>query len=197
VNISPISPSLIQHSSKRRILPALLLAAFAVAALVGSALAASLVKNGSFEKDTNGDGIPNKWTGNFNLTPADKRVCNQSYAGACSFKMVGDGSSKSLSQELDIQGLASEEFILSAWTKRKDIVYATGGYAGVFVRFNHTDGSNNAWAIITTDATSPWTLGQVSATAFENFDSITIILDYYIADSGKWWVDKVKLVAAP
>ena len=71
----------------RRVLRALLLAAIAVALFAGSAVAAggNLVKNGSFEKDSNGDGIPNSWVG-ANLTPADKRVCNQSYAGTCSFK---------------------------------------------------------------------------------------------------------------
>ena len=95
----------------RRVLASLLLAAFGVAALAGSALAASLVKNGSFEKDSNGDGIPNNWLGNFNFTPADKRVCNQSHAGTCSFRLVGDGNNKFLSQELAISGIDGDQAI--------------------------------------------------------------------------------------
>src|SRR3990172_12470257 len=90
-----------------RFLWAFVLAAFAVALLAGSALAASgnLVKNGSFEKDSNGDGIPNAWSGSA-LTPGDKRVCNQSQAGACSFKMVAASpyAFKNLNQCIGLTG---------------------------------------------------------------------------------------------
>jgi hypothetical protein len=64
MKIFSIKPILSKHGaqSRRRVLPALLLAAIAVATLAGGALAAgNLVKNGSFEKDGNGDGIPNSW----------------------------------------------------------------------------------------------------------------------------------------
>jgi hypothetical protein len=56
VELSPNTPRSVAH---RPLGTALLLAALALAALAGSALAAgNLVKNGSFEKDGNGDGIP-------------------------------------------------------------------------------------------------------------------------------------------
>jgi len=199
MNISGVKQFFARRSPPNRpILGALLLAAFAVAVFAGSALAAgNLVKNGSFEKDSDGDGIPNKWVaGVFGLTLADKRVCNQSKAGSCSFKIVADGTIKQLTQEIVAGGLADNQYNLSAWTKGKTIVYGAGT-AQVLVRFNHTDGSNNGWAFEIPAGTSPWTLRQFSpAVAFENFDSITIILEIS-ADSGKLWVDKVKLVEAP
>jgi len=178
----------------RAALAAFLLAGLAVAIVAGNALAAStnLVKNGSFEKDSNGDGVPNQWTG-INLTPADKRVCNQSKAGSCSFKMVGDGTTKYLYQVIAVSGGSGNEFNLSAWTKGKNI---TGGLAYVYVQFNHTGGGDNNVLITIPAGTSPWTLRQEPATAAADFDSITIALQLN-ADSGKVWVDKVKLVLLP
>ena len=140
--------------------PALLLVAIALAVAAGSALAAALVKNGSFEKDTNGDGFPNKWAG-LNLTAGDKRVCNQSAAGQCSFKMVGngiaDGPTKYFLQIVAVSGLDGDEFSLSFWTKGKEIVLGSGGFATVFVQFNWVGGGNNSHYFNTPAGTSAWT----------------------------------------
>jgi len=183
----------------RALLPAGLLAALALAILVGSALAATnLVANGSFEKDTNGDGIPNKWAG-ISLTAADKRVCNQSYAGACSFKMVGDGNSKALYQIILISGVSGDQFNLVVWTKGKDIDYGGGNIGWGMYFHNPEDG---LWYLggglgNSDDGSSPWTLSSlyVSATA-PTFDAIKVQL-FFKADSGKAWFDKVKLLAVP
>ena len=191
-SIQLVSPSSTPRT-RRAVLAALLLVSLILA---GSALAAGkLVKNGSFEKDGNGDGIPNRWAG-ISLTAADKRVCNQSYAGACSFKMVADGTVKVLKQLIIVSGVAGEEFILSAWTKGKDLVLG-GGAARIYLVFNHTDGSNNAWYFDIPAGTSAWTLSQVSGQADENYDYITISLQFIEPSSGKVWADKVKLVAVP
>jgi hypothetical protein len=173
-----------------------LLTAFAIAILAGSALAATgnLVKNGSFEKDSNGDGIPNKWVPG-TLAPTDKRVCNQSSAGSCSFRMVGDGSGKQLSQVIDVSGDASDEFTLSAWTRGKTIVLGAGA-ARVYVQFNHTGGGSNNNIVDIPAGTTTWTLRQLPAQATADFDSIYVSV-YLGADSGKMWVDQVKLVPAP
>jgi hypothetical protein len=198
MNASPVRSISSKQSSKtsRAGLGAILLAAFILAVFAGSALAAGkLVKNGSFEKDGDGDGIPNKWAG-ISLTAADKRVCNQSYAGACSFKMVADGTIKVLKQVIVVSGVTGEDFILSAWTKGKDVVLG-GGAARIYLVFNHTDGSNNPWYFDIPAGTSAWALSQVSGQANENFDSITISLQFIEPTSGKVWADKVKLVAVP
>ena len=180
----------------RRVLASLLLAAFGVAALAGSALAASLVKNGSFEKDSNGDGIPNNWLGNFNFTPADKRVCNQSHAGTCSFRLVGDGNNKFLSQELAISGIDGDQYDLSAWVKTKAINFGAGSARG-YVLFNHTGGGTNEVFIGISSQTSPWAFYKlVGAEATADYNSITIFMQSSIT-SGKWWVDQVKLAPSP
>ena len=183
-----------QGSRTRRLMLAGVLAALAVAVIAGSALAAALVKNGSFERDSNGDGIPNGWTGG-SLTPADKRVCNQSYAGACSFKMVGDGDYKYLYQEITISGLALDEFTLSARVKGKDLDIGTG-LARVRMAIHNTSGGYTNYEFALSEGTSPWNLYQVVGSASGDYDSIFIYLEL-IADSGKVWFDKVKLVAVP
>jgi hypothetical protein len=173
----------------------LILAAIILALVAGSALAANLVKNGSFEKDSNGDGIPNSWVGN-GLTPADKRVCNQSYAGNCSFKMIGDGNIRELIQMVAVPGLVGDEFNLTAWTKGKAVDLGATGVARVHVQFNNSDNSITIQWFDMPGGSSPWTKHQVSALATKNFDSITVFAQL-LADSGKMWMDKVKLVAAP
>jgi hypothetical protein len=178
-------------------LAALLLATFGVAILAASALAASgnLVKNGSFEKDSNGDGIPNSWNPG-GLTPADKRVCNQSYAGMCSFKMIADGGNKTFYTQIAVSGLAGDEFNLSAWTKGKNIVYGAG-VTQVVVLFYHTGGGSSESLFDIPEGNSPWTLRQFSgATAAADYNTIVITLRV-TAGSGKMWLDKVKLVPAP
>ena len=196
MNISGIKQFLARRGprARRGVLATLLLA---LALIAGSALAAggNLVKNGSFEGGTHGNGIPNKWSGT-NLTNADKRVCNQSAAGDCSFKMVGNGVSKLFKQEIAVGGLAGDEFTLSAWTKGKDVVFG-GGEARVYVYFNHTDGSANSLQFGIPAGTTPWSSRYYSpATASENYDSIRIQIQFSI-DTGKIWVDKVKLVPIP
>ena len=185
-----------QHVLLSGLLPALLLTALAMAILAGSALAATtnLVKNGSFEKDGDHDGVPNMWNG-VNLTPADKRTCKQSKPGNCSFTMVGDGTNKVLLQDIFISGSALDEFDFSAWTKGKSIVYGAGEVV-VYVQINYTDGDSNGWYLYIPVGTSPWTLRQIHVVSPKDYDSIQIFLSIF-SDSGKAWVDGVKLIPAP
>ena len=190
MNISPIKSLLARHNSqpRRSILPGLLLVALALAVIASGALAAggNLVKNGSFEKDGNGDGIPNSWVG-ANLTPADKRVCNQSYAGSCSFKFVFDGNSKSIEQNISISGNSGDAYNLVFWMKGKAI---TG--PGV-VRIDLGFSSGLAGYTYTLDGNSPWTKYSLPVQAPANYTSIYILIRGS-EDSGKAWFDKVKLV---
>jgi len=198
MNISPMRHLLAKGSPRpgRAAFAMWLLAGLAVATLAGSALAAggNLVKNGSFEKDGNGDGIPNKW-GDLGTTGLDKRVCNASAVGKCSFRMVGESVNKFLVQELAISGDASDDFDLSAWTRGKDLDLT--GNAQVIVFFNHTGGGVNQWSIGIPDGTSAWTFRLfIGASSTADFDSISVAI-YNSKVSGKMWVDKVKLVPSP
>src|SRR3990172_1275029 len=130
-----ITPLKQTPQTSQRVLAALLLVAIALAVVAGSALAANLVKNGSFENDSNGDGIPNSWAG-FLLAPGDKRVCNQSAAGDCSFKFIGEEESKDLSQTIPVSGSAGDDFKFTVWTKGKEL--EGGGFTNIIVQLNYS-----------------------------------------------------------
>ena len=202
MNNSPIERLLAKDRIRpvRAFLRGLLILTLCFAFLAGSVHSASAydltkVKNASFEKDTNGDGIPNAWTPT-DLSAADKRVCNQSYAGSCSYRMVGDGIGKYLYQEtLYSSGPAGIVATLSVWTKGNAIDLG-GGYARLILSFNWTGGGSNGCYINIPAGSSPWTFREVSCDADQAFDVMSIYLETD-ADSGKMWFDKVKLVAAP
>ena len=203
MNISSIKPIKAMPSSRSgQAVLAALLCAFGAAALAGSALAATgnLVKNGSFEKDGNGDGIPNNWFGGYSITSADKRVCNQSYVGDCSFKMVGDTNYKNLGQCINFvpeSTVAGDKFKLKIWIKGKAIDVGAGE-AQVYITFYDTGGAGqlNYDTFSIPGGTSAWAMHQVSEAATADYNQICIYL-VFEADSGKVWFDKVSLVYVP
>jgi hypothetical protein len=181
---SPTNLTQAAHNSKpgRRVLAAQVCAfgaaALAVAILAGSVLAASAVKNGSFEKDSNGDGIPNNW-GGYSLSPSDKRVCNQSYAGDCSFKMVGEGgtSDKLVFQGLDVAGVAGDTFTLKMWVKTKDLV-SGAGFATIYLVLYQTDGGYDQAAVNIEEGTMGWTLYTFDLAATETYDGGIVQVEF-------------------
>ena len=177
--------------ARRAGLAALLLAAFAVAVVAGSALAANLVSNGSFENDSDMDGIPNKWFPG-GLTPADKRVCNQSYAGVCSFRLVGDGGDKTINQVPLPSGNSGDTYTLTFWVKGKEIDNSSP-HVYVALYFHHLDGTFDSTFEFVADGTTGWTKHTMSLTATADFDYIIVLISMD-QDNGKAWFDKVKLV---
>ena len=172
---------------------AFLLAVFVLAIFASSALAAStnLVKNGSFEKDGNGDGIPNDWADLSGGGIAPKRVCNQSYAGACSLKVVIDGFEKQVQQSFALDGLEGQDYKLTFWAMGKGLVNGVGKVYFV-VSFGGILQSSNSVEV----GNSPWTKISLIATADQDFDLVGVWL-YSNAEGGKAWIDKVKMVALP
>jgi len=184
--------------SGRAVLAALLCAfgaaALALAILVGSALAAgNLLANGSFEKDSDGDGEPNGWVRSDFGGILPKRVCNQAYAGSCSFKFVGDATYKDIVQYVDfIPGNAGDTITVSLWARSKDIVVGAGIYR-VDVRIVHDDESDDTDFVLLDAGTTNWRRTLVSLEATESYDYIIVAI-IFDPDSGKAWFDKVKLV---
>jgi len=186
----------------RAVLAALLLAAVALAIFAVDiqyaqadviVAATNFVANGSFEKDSNHNGVPNNWFGEGTLTSSDKRVCNQSKVGDCSFKMVGDNDTKWLVQCRGYTGTdAGNEFELKAWTKGKALMLG-GGEAKIFVDFYNGASLVNSTNVDVGAGTFPWTLRQLSSTAAADYDGICIYLQID-ADSGTIWFDKVSFV---
>ena len=204
MSISGIKPA---HAGRnpqvgRYVLGAVLLVALALVlsaadtrealAQVGFQANTNYVSNGSFEKDSNGDGLPNSWLAGA-LGAGDKRVCNQSVAGSCSFKMVGDGSLKSIYQIIPLTNPnVGDEFKLKVWTKGKALDLS-GGQARIIVRFFDGGFLGNSASLDIPSGTSAWTLRQVSVTAAADYDEIWIFVQLD-ANSGKAWFDKVSLV---
>src|SRR3990172_5520904 len=177
------------------VLAALLLVAIALAVVAGSALAANLVKNGSFENDSNGDGMPNGWGGQ-DLTTADKRVCSQSFAGNCSFKMKGDASKdKFLFQVPSVSGGPGDAYTLKIWVKTKDLIFGAG-LARINLFLAQTDGGQDYASVNILEGTTGWTLYTLDLLATEPYSGAWVQVQFFQM-TGKAWFDKVKLVEAP
>jgi len=199
--MQPSRPTMFSPYPRRRAILAALLCAFgaalAVAVFVGSALAANnLLANSSFEKDSDGDGIPNNWTLN-NASGADKRVCNQSYHGACSFKMVGAGAEIFIHQDLDLAGSGGDSFKLTFWAKTKEIDLDTTGLLKAFVIVYFTGGGTESFGLNISPGTSPWTKYVLELAVSQDYNFIVVELFQDDLAGGKAWVDKVKLAPNP
>ena len=200
MNISPIKSLLAKHNSqpRRSILPGLLLVALALAVIASGALAAggNLVKNGSFEKDSNGDGLPNGWVYGQNIAPGDKRVCNQGHSGACSFKIVGDGTSKALYQDITRIGAIGDSYQLTFWLRGKNI--PDGGDLIIEFYIFHGDGvSEDVVQQVVPSGTTAWQKYVLNLTATESYGLLSVDIFDQSGPSGKAWFDSVKVVPSP
>jgi len=199
MNVSAIRQILARHASPpgRPVIASLLLSAVMLALFAGSALATSgnLVRNSSFERDTDGDGLPNSWT-MVGRTSADKRVCNKSYIGMCSFKMMASGGTstdKWIEQSPAIlPGSDGDVYTLTLWVKAKDLVL-TSGASWIELDVHQLDGGFDYLQVPIAAGTYGWTLYTVEVITTEDHDTVRIIIDCE-AESGKIWIDKVKLI---
>jgi len=189
-----------RHALGAVLLVALALAVFAVdlqgtLAQVGIQAGFNYISNGSFEKDSNGDGVPNGWLQG-DLTSQDRRVCNQSKAGSCSFKLKADTDIKSLGRCKNFSETdAGDQYQLKAWTKNKALVLG-GGEVRILVDFYDTDAAVGGEEIWLPGGDTPWTLRQLTLTAAVDYDKICITLQTW-AQSGTVWFDKLSLVFVP
>jgi hypothetical protein len=107
----------------RRLIPiVVLLSALLFYHEVQAALANLL--NPSFETDSDSDLLPDNWkkNGKIALSPSgDGRDCTAAYDGVCSFRIVGAGTGKKLSQTVVVSGPAIEQLKLNFWTKGESV----------------------------------------------------------------------------
>jgi hypothetical protein len=152
--------------------------------------AAVLIKNASFEKDTNKDGIPNNWKG-VKLSKDDGRTCTVARHKSCSFKMVGTGKSKQLTQTMLMGGLAGESFTLKAFSKASQ---ATGaGKYSVKVMVKHIDGTSMARVLNFSVGTHNWESKQVTFKTKKPYTRMIVTI-IYSKPKGTVWFDKLALV---
>jgi len=178
--------------SGRPVFDAALLVAFVLAVFAGSALAAgtNLVLNSSFEKDSDGDGIPNNWI-DFGTGIAPTRVCNQSVAGSCSLKFILDNNDKGVNQNLSISGDAGDAYKLTFWMKGKLV---EAGTEDLFVQIVFLASGETERKFLPA-GTSAWTKYSLIATASADYTDAVIMLESNVFTlSGKVWFDKFKIV---
>jgi len=193
MNLSPNKQTFAKGNPRlsRATLTVLMLGALILAVLAGSAFAAggNLVANGSFEKDSNGDGMPNNWADNGSSGPIPRRNCKQSYAGSCSLKFAFDDLNKFVEQNIASGGNSYESYKLTFWVKTKQVV-AAGGVIRIDLKLLPSGGYNY---IYVPEGSATWTKYSITLESTADFTSTYIEL-LANPQSGKAWFDKVKLV---
>jgi len=146
-------------------------------------------RNGSFERDADGNGIPNSWYGKL-LTGNDKRVCNQAMDGLCSFRMLGNGNRKQLKQTNLAGGAAGEEFNLSGWARSTN-ANDSGPFA-IRMVVNYLDGTKDVFRINFNTGTHGWEHHELNFITAKPYTRMVIALLYGKA-GGTVWFDDVHL----
>jgi CSLREA domain-containing protein len=160
----------------------------------------SILKNGSFEDDTLSPALlPDFWTlkkGVLNGSN-DGQVCNESFAGNCSMKIVGNGNTKQLIQALDVipSGSAGDNFTLKFYEKTWGL--SGGGKHMMTLRITNTDGSKLTQNItLPASGGADWTEYSTAVTTTKPYKKIEVILKYG-KSTGIIWLDAVSLAKTP
>jgi hypothetical protein len=149
-----------------------------------------LTKNGSFERDSDGDGVPNSWNTK-GTTMLDKRICTLAHSGSCSYQMTGEALNKHLRQTIIQSGDAGDVLSLSAWSMSSDA--KGGGLYAVRLTIRYEDGTKETWKVRYSNGSNPWQRRDILATTAKPYDKIMIYLDYR-KSQGQVWFDDVSLV---
>ncbi|WP_240468623.1 hypothetical protein [Gracilibacillus sp. YIM 98692] len=103
----------------------------------------NLVENSSFERDSDGNDIPDNWTTSGNLSTNDEIDTTEVYVGNNSFKLTGESQKdKFIKQHIDISGDSTTKLTLSGWSKQSDADPNGGNYL-LQVAINNSDGTTD------------------------------------------------------
>ncbi len=129
--------------------------------------------------------VPSKWSAN-DLTNADRTSCTRAHTGSCSYKLVGDGSNKALSQSQDFAGKGGDELVFRLWAKAQN---ANGFFARVTIYYS--DKTSEEF-IVDVDGTYDWQRFRVPFTAARKYDRVRVTLRTE-GGSGTVWFDDVEV----
>jgi len=157
-----------------------------VVSLSGTAVdpGSNLLQNGSFEVDSDGDGIPDSWTAS-NLK-GDGRVCETAAEGACSVHLAGHGSNQ-IKQKVNLTGEAGESHTLTLWAMGSNLGGSGHSYR-VQVIVTHNDGTQEIYEIAIPAGTSPWTQYTLSFITQGSYKQILVQVVGGKA-TGEIWLD--------
>jgi len=165
--------------------------------LTGTGVAGTqLLLNRSFETDSNGDKLPNNWTGvGLNLSQ-DGRTSQFAKNLTYSFKMVGAGSNpnKIVRQSVLKNGVAGDDFLVGVWSKAENV--PSGGKYRVTVVILNGSTVLLSRTVSFVNGTHSWQLRQKSITAPSAYTKIRVDI-YLQKTSGMAWFDLASLTWAP
>jgi hypothetical protein len=152
------------------------------------------VINGSFELDTNGDGIPNSWQPDNwigrGFARYDTQVCSIAHDGSCSYQMVGETGRNFLRQTIIQSGEAGDVFSFTAWSMSTDAL--GGGIYAVRMTVRYEDGTKGTWTARYSNGSNNWQRRNILATTSKPYNQIVIYL-LYRKTQGQVWFDDVSL----
>jgi len=155
-----------------------------------------LLLNPSFETDSNGDKIPNSWTGlSLNLSQ-DGRTSQYHKDLSYSFKMVGAGSNpnKILRQTIVKSGVAGDDFLVGLWSKAENV--PSGGKYRVTISIFNGSTLLLSKTVSFGNGTHNWELRQKTITAPSAYTKVRVDI-YFQKTSGMAWFDLASLTWAP
>ena len=153
----------------------------------------NLVENASFEK---GGSVPAQWIANFTPVTGEGRVTNFKHAGNASFKINGQaGVNKFIRQRINVSGDQNSRYTLSGWSYA-DNPNPNGGYYGLQVAINHTDGTVD-WSFANdfskvNHADMGWEHVVAEIKPTKSFSSIDVYYLFY-NQTGNAWFDIMRL----
>lgn len=157
----------------------------------------SLLRNGSFESDSDGDYIPDYWTRVSLTPPTDAQEWSAAaYTGDYVMTIHGSpGVSKQLKQTLSFSGGVGDGFILLGESTGHDVPTSGNYYMSVSIRC--TDGTPRTSSTYQFPSGSfPYTTRSSSLTAPCAYNQVEVVL-YYQKDSGTAMFDEIKLTVLP
>lgn len=146
------------------------------------------IRNGSFELDSDLDGIPDFWT--TRTLGADDRVVEEPYDGQWALRVSGaSGIRKALRQNVRTHLSAGTHLLLSAWS-RTEGGSPDGGLYAYQVKILYEDSATEA-IILRFPFSSDWNVGEREFVLPKQTKRITFLL-VYSDQTGTAWFDLVK-----
>ncbi len=139
----------------------------------------NLVENSSFELDSDGDGMPDRWS-SANLTANDKAVTNQKRFDSKSLRIYGSPTvNKNVSQNIRTSGSKGDTFVVSGWAKARSVprTVSTRRFA-LCLGFYSSDPTVWKWIFFNDDYTG-WQFLSGVIQAPVDYTSISVYGIYY------------------
>lgn len=157
----------------------------------GWIVAAERVQNGGFNSYTGNSKIPASWVKNAAFAATDGKDGKTKKEGAASVKISGNGSTKTLTQNIKLQGNSSNWLVFSFWTKAASIPVAGTCQAQLFL-YNGTM-LKETKTINCLPGTYDFQNTTVNFFASSTFTR-AVIKFTYSKSSGSVWFDAVSLI---